>query len=40
MEGWILKKKKEEGREPDSYEALRFMEVAKKRDIKIRILKP
>lgn len=40
MEGWILKKKKEEEIEPDSYEALRFMEVAKKRDIKIRILNP
>jgi gamma-F420-2:alpha-L-glutamate ligase len=40
MEGWILKKKKEEGIEPDSYEALRFMEVAKKRDIKMRILNP
>jgi len=40
MEGWILKKKKEEEIEPDSYEALRFMEVAKKRDVKIRILNP
>lgn len=40
MEGWILSKEKEEEIKPDSYEALRFIEVAKKRDIKIRILSP
>jgi len=40
MEGWILYKEKEGEIKPSSYESFRFMEVAQKRDIKIRILKP
>jgi len=40
MEGWILSKEKEEEIKDTSYELLRFLEVAPKRNIKIRIFKP
>jgi len=40
MEGWILSKIKEEEIKDTSYELSRFLEVAKKRNIKIRIFKP
>jgi len=40
MEGWILSKEKEEEIKDTSYELLRFLEVAQKRNIKIRIFKP
>jgi len=40
MEGWILGKIKEEEIKEASYEILRFLEVAKKREISMRVLKP
>ena len=40
MEGWILSKIKEEEIKDASYELLRFLEVAKKRDIELHIFKP
>ena len=40
MEGWILSKIKEEEIKDASYEILRFLEVAKKRNIKLHIFKP
>jgi len=40
MEGWILSKIKEEEIKDAYYELLRFLEVAKKRNIKLRIFKP
>ncbi|MCJ7657262.1 MAG: RimK family alpha-L-glutamate ligase [Candidatus Atribacteria bacterium] len=40
MDGWILSKIKEEEIKDASYELLRFLEVAKKRNINIRIFKP
>jgi len=40
MEGWILSNIKEEEIKDVSYELLRFLDVAKKRNIKIHIFKP
>jgi len=40
MEGWILSKIKEEEIKNASYEILRFIEVAKRRNIKLNIFKP